>query len=316
MLEREPDVANLRSEQPIAVAICASSCSHRRFRSAQSIASVASALINGCSMSSTPLRITSMSPPGADRVEQVDHVRLGQGHRVSVQPNLAVQPKISRRSTPEVDLPASRPRHGTSTNHSATGRTSPMRWLSCRRPRRRQRHSSVRVAVLLSSDSRGWDRERGPRSSRQSTCPSPLESALAFHSSSDPDAQRRTRRRSGTSRRRRGRTRAPRVHRTARSRGVLSGLEPARHRIGVHRHTSARAARRHPRDPQCHTWGDSLADPVGGTLVCHNDLCPTTSSSVNGIAVALLDFDLGAPSRPRAGPRPARPPLCIDRRRL
>jgi len=33
---------------------------------------------------------------GADRVEQTIHVRLREGHQVSLQPNLAVQPKISR----------------------------------------------------------------------------------------------------------------------------------------------------------------------------------------------------------------------------
>ena len=33
-------------------------------------------------------------------------------------------------------------------------------------------------------------------------------------------------------------------------------------------------------DPQGLTWDDTLADPAGGTLVCHNDVCPGTSSSV------------------------------------
>ena len=51
-------------------------------------------------------------------------------------------------------------------------------------------------------------------------------------------------------------------------------------------------------DPQGLTWDDSLADPVGGTLVCHNDVCPENVVFRDGIAVALLDFEFAAPGRP------------------
>ena len=51
-------------------------------------------------------------------------------------------------------------------------------------------------------------------------------------------------------------------------------------------------------DPQGLTWDDSLADPAGGTLVCHNDVCPENVVFRDGIAVALLDFEFAAPGRP------------------
>jgi hypothetical protein len=51
-------------------------------------------------------------------------------------------------------------------------------------------------------------------------------------------------------------------------------------------------------DPRNLTWDDSLADPVGGTLVCHNDVCPENVVFRDGIAVALLDFEFAAPGRP------------------
>jgi hypothetical protein len=46
------------------------------------------------------------------------------------------------------------------------------------------------------------------------------------------------------------------------------------------------------------TWDDSLADPAGGTLVCHNDVCPENVVFRDGIAVALIDFEFAAPGRP------------------
>lgn len=46
------------------------------------------------------------------------------------------------------------------------------------------------------------------------------------------------------------------------------------------------------------TWDRSLADPVGGTLVCHNDVELSNVVFRNGIAVALLDFEFAAPGRP------------------
>jgi hypothetical protein len=51
-------------------------------------------------------------------------------------------------------------------------------------------------------------------------------------------------------------------------------------------------------DAQGLTWGDSLADPVGGSLVCHNDVEPSNVVFRHGIAVALLDFEFAAPGRP------------------
>jgi hypothetical protein len=56
------------------------------------------------------------------------------------------------------------------------------------------------------------------------------------------------------------------------------------------------AARRF--DPQGHTWDDSLGDPAGGTLVCHNDVCLENVVFREGIAVALIDFEFAAPGRP------------------
>src|SRR5437588_6165835 len=51
-------------------------------------------------------------------------------------------------------------------------------------------------------------------------------------------------------------------------------------------------------DPRGLTWDDALADPAGGTLVCHNDVCPENVVFRDGIAVALLDFEFAAPARP------------------
>ncbi len=51
-------------------------------------------------------------------------------------------------------------------------------------------------------------------------------------------------------------------------------------------------------DPQGLTWNDALADPAGGTLVCHNDVEPSNVVFRDGIAVALLDFEFAAPAAP------------------
>ena len=51
-------------------------------------------------------------------------------------------------------------------------------------------------------------------------------------------------------------------------------------------------------EPRGHTWNDSLADPAGGTLVCHNDVELSNVVFRDGIAVALLDFEFAAPGRP------------------
>jgi len=45
-------------------------------------------------------------------------------------------------------------------------------------------------------------------------------------------------------------------------------------------------------------WPRSLADPEGGTMLCHNDVCPENVVFRDGQATALIDFDLAAPGRP------------------
>ncbi|MFJ4616951.1 phosphotransferase [Streptomyces sp. NPDC088812] len=45
-------------------------------------------------------------------------------------------------------------------------------------------------------------------------------------------------------------------------------------------------------------WPRALADPEGGTMLCHNDVCPDNVVFRDGRAVALIDFDLAAPGRP------------------
>jgi Phosphotransferase enzyme family len=50
-------------------------------------------------------------------------------------------------------------------------------------------------------------------------------------------------------------------------------------------------------DPRGLTWNDALADPAGGTLVCHDDVEPSNVVFREGIAVALLDFEFAAPGR-------------------
>jgi len=51
-------------------------------------------------------------------------------------------------------------------------------------------------------------------------------------------------------------------------------------------------------DPRGLTWADGLADPAGGTLVCHNDVEPSNVVFRDGVAVALIDFEAAAPGRP------------------
>ena len=51
-------------------------------------------------------------------------------------------------------------------------------------------------------------------------------------------------------------------------------------------------------DGQGLTWDDGLADPAGGTVVCHNDVEPSNVVFRDGVAVALLDFEFAAPGRP------------------
>lgn len=45
-------------------------------------------------------------------------------------------------------------------------------------------------------------------------------------------------------------------------------------------------------------WSLDLADPEGGTMLCHNDVCPENVVFRDGRAAGLIDFDLAAPGRP------------------
>jgi hypothetical protein len=51
-------------------------------------------------------------------------------------------------------------------------------------------------------------------------------------------------------------------------------------------------------DPAGGDWSDAMADPAGGTVVVHNDVCPENVVVRDGEAVALIDFDFAAPGRP------------------
>jgi hypothetical protein len=58
-------------------------------------------------------------------------------------------------------------------------------------------------------------------------------------------------------------------------------------------HDAARAF-----DPAGLSWDESLADPAGGAIVCHNDLELSNVVFRGGIAVGLIDFEFAAPGRP------------------
>ena len=45
------------------------------------------------------------------------------------------------------------------------------------------------------------------------------------------------------------------------------------------------------------SWSNEMADPFGGSLICHNDVCLENVVFRHGEAVALLDFDFAAPGR-------------------
>ena len=47
-----------------------------------------------------------------------------------------------------------------------------------------------------------------------------------------------------------------------------------------------------------YAWPASLADPYGGTVVCHNDVELSNVVFRRGVAVALIDFEFAAPGRP------------------
>jgi hypothetical protein len=50
--------------------------------------------------------------------------------------------------------------------------------------------------------------------------------------------------------------------------------------------------------PVAGTWNQELADPSGGSIICHNDVCLENIVFRGGTAVAFLDFDFAAPGRP------------------
>lgn len=52
-------------------------------------------------------------------------------------------------------------------------------------------------------------------------------------------------------------------------------------------------------DPSPHGWSTELADPAGGAVVCHNDVCLDNVIVRDGRAVGLIDFDFASPGRPR-----------------
>jgi hypothetical protein len=51
-------------------------------------------------------------------------------------------------------------------------------------------------------------------------------------------------------------------------------------------------------DPHGLTFSTEMADPIGGPIVCHNDVCLENVVFRDGVAVGLLDFDFAAPGRP------------------
>jgi aminoglycoside phosphotransferase (APT) family kinase protein len=50
--------------------------------------------------------------------------------------------------------------------------------------------------------------------------------------------------------------------------------------------------------PEDAVWSSELADPKGGSVICHNDVCIENIVVSEGDALALLDFDFSAPGRP------------------
>ncbi len=50
-------------------------------------------------------------------------------------------------------------------------------------------------------------------------------------------------------------------------------------------------------DPTPYAWNDELRDPVGGPIMCHNDLCLENLVARDGRVVAFLDFDFLGPGR-------------------
>jgi aminoglycoside phosphotransferase (APT) family kinase protein len=51
-------------------------------------------------------------------------------------------------------------------------------------------------------------------------------------------------------------------------------------------------------DPAGSPWSQEMADPAGGVMVCHNDICLENVVFRDGDAVGFLDFDFAAPGDP------------------
>ena len=51
------------------------------------------------------------------------------------------------------------------------------------------------------------------------------------------------------------------------------------------------------RPPADASWSTAFADPAGGPVVCHNDVCIENVVFREGSAAALIDFDFAAPGR-------------------
>jgi hypothetical protein len=49
--------------------------------------------------------------------------------------------------------------------------------------------------------------------------------------------------------------------------------------------------------PEDASWSAALADPEGGPIICHNDVCMENVVFRDGGATALIDFDFAAPGR-------------------
>ena len=50
--------------------------------------------------------------------------------------------------------------------------------------------------------------------------------------------------------------------------------------------------------PVAGNWSHEMADPDGGPVICHNDVCLENVVFRDGEAIGLLDFDFAAPGRP------------------
>lgn len=46
------------------------------------------------------------------------------------------------------------------------------------------------------------------------------------------------------------------------------------------------------------SWSIERADPRGGPIICHTDICPENVVFRDGQAIAILDFDFASPGRP------------------